>query len=537
MLAATSSLRRAVPGGATFAELGATAGLLVALAVVSRVVYRLVQLDEAAYRSSSITLAALATPKLVVLVLAPAVVVVWLRRRLRWCDVTEGGLVRVLLLAAAGSLLVSMAFYEGNWFLGQYHLTDRALLVGLCLLGAWRPIALVPFTILAAITASQFAIPLGRYTWNDKRLVFDVLILFCLAAGAGILRKKEGLRAFLGAVGVLLVSWYLIAAAGKVALLWPSREELANMTRSAHLAGWLPGDKAGRLAELVTGANDLMIFAAIAVEVATVLLLLGRRPALVALLALPGLHLAVFLLSGIFFWKWMVLEAALAFFVVRSRRETFSFRPALILLALPVAFFSPRLFGVATLAWYDTPYTVNLELEAVGLSGTAYRIDRNDMAPYEVLLAQGRLGFVAKPGMLVGSLGTALDWEVASRIERARTPSDLAEAEEQLAVSQYKEADALVFDRFVRARFGDWVDQPPLRPPHHIWTGRAPAFLNVPPVAFSGQEEVMEVRVRMHKVWWDGQRYRPLADCIVRVVAIAEPLRPSYVAPDTACPV
>ncbi len=511
-------------------------GLLVALALVSRVFYRLVQLDEAAYRSFSITLGAFGSLKLVVLVLAPAAVAVWLRRRLRWSDVADGRLVRILVLAAAGSLLVSLAFYEPNWFFGQTHLVDRGLLVALFFVSAWRPIAVVPFTILAAIMASQFAVPLGRYTWNDKRLIFDVVILFCLAVGAGIVRRREGVSAFIGAVGVLVASWYLLAGARKITLLWPGREELPNLTRTAHLAGWLQGDSASRVAELIGSMNGLLVPAAIVVEVAAVLLLLGRRPALAGLVALPGLHLMVFLMSGIFFWKWMILELALIVFVARCSRDTFAaFGPILVLLALPFVVLSPRLFGVSTLAWYDTPYSVNLELEAVGVSGAAYRVDRDDMAPYEVLLSQGRLGFVAKPGVLVGSRGSALDWDLASRVIQAQTPSDISEAERQLAVSQYDDADAQVFDRFVRARFGQWTDQPPLVPPHHIWSGRAPGFLNVPPVAFSGQEQVAEVRVRMHKVWWDGQRYRPLADCVVRAVPIAEPLRPTYVAPDTAC--
>jgi hypothetical protein len=292
------------------------------------------------------------------------------------------------------------------------------------------------------------------------------------------------------------------------------------------------------LAELVVALNWLLVPTAIVVELAAVLILLGRRSALAVLVALPGLHLAVFVLSGIFFWKWMILEAALIVFFARCDRDTLaSFGPALVLLALPFAMLSPRLFGVATLAWYDTPYSVNLELEAVGASGTVYRVDRDDMAPYEVLLTQGRLGFLAKPGMLVGSLGTALDWNVASRINQARSADDLSEAEAEFGVNQYQEDDSLVFDRFVRARFDQWVDQPPIRPPHHIWTGRAPAFLNVAPVAFAGQEEVTEVRVRMHKVWWDGQRYRPLANCVVRVVPMAETAGAFYVAPATACAV
>ncbi len=517
-------------------ELVATGALLVVLAVASRLFYRLVQLEEASYRSFSITIAALRTPGLLLLVLGPAGVVVWLQRGLRWSDIPEGRLVRVVVLAAAGSLTVHFALYEPNWFLGQFHLVDRVLLISLVVLAWWRPIALLPFTILGAVIASQFAVPLGRYTWNDKRLVFDVMLLFAIAAGAGLMRRREGLRAFVGALGVLVVSWYLIAGVGKIALSWPGREELSNMTRSAYLAGWLTESSVGRAAELLAGLNGVLVPLTIAVEVAAVLLLAGRRCALAVLLATQGLHLGVFFVSGIFFWKWMVLEAALIIFFARCDRTTLAgFGPGLVLLALPFAALSPRLFGVSTLAWYDTPYSVNLHLEAVGASGSVYRLAPRDLAPYDVLLTQGRLGFLAKPPMLVGSVGTVLDWDIASQLNQARRVSDLADTEAELAVSQYDEADARDFDRFLRARIRKWRDQPSLRPPPHIWTGRPPTFMNVPLVDFDGQEAVEEVRVRMHKVWWDGEGYRPVADCVVRVISIAEPDRPSVAAPGTAC--
>ncbi len=536
MSSAARIMKRTPLNRSELSTLAGTAALLLGLAVVSRVFYPLAQLDEAAYRSFSITFGALRTSKLLVLVLAPAAVVVWLRRDQRWTHLAEGHRLRLLVLATAGSLVVSLAFYEPNWFFGQSHLVDRVLLVGLFALSFRWPIALVPFTVLAGVIISQFAVPLGRYSWTGDRLVFDLVILFCLAAGAGILRGREGLRVLIGATGVLVVSWYLVAGVGKIALLWPGRQELANMTRSAHLSGWLTADTASRLADLVAGLNWLLVPAAIAVEVTALLMMLGRRPALAVLVALPGLHLSVFLLSGLFFWKWMILEAALLVFVLRCDRDVFaSFGPALVLLALPFVALSPRLFGVSNLAWYDTPYTVRIALEAVGESGTAYRVDPDDLAPYEMLLALGRLGFLAKPGILVGSHGAAVDWNVASRINQARSLDDLSKVESEFAVSQYQEDDSLVFDRFVRARFDQWVDQPPLRPPHHVWTGRAPAFLNMPPVSFAGQEEVAEVRVRMLKVWWDGQRYRLLADCIIRVVPMTETAGPSYVAPATAC--
>ncbi len=124
-----------------------------------------------------------------------------------------------------------------------------------------------------------------------------------------------------------------------------------------------------------------------------------------------------------------------------------------------------------------TPYSVNLELEAVGELGTVYRVDRGDMAPYEVLFARP-----LRAGALPSVVGAG-----------ARGPAAL-----------------------------------------HLY----PPGVADPECAADGIRrpgEVTEVPVRMHRVWRGRDRYRLLVDWIVRAVPMDPTAGPTYVAPHTAC--
>jgi len=494
------------------------------------VLYRFAKLGEADYRSFSITVAALKRPSTLVALILPSVVVVWITRHLRWSDLPQGRLLKTVVLLVAGTLAVGFALYEPSWFYGRDHIADRVLLIGLVTASCWRPMALLPLTVLAAIMASQFALPIGQYTWNDKRLIFDVLLLFCFCTVSSFTRRRQGLHVFVIGTGILLASWFVVAGVGKIGLGWVGREELDQLTRGAHANGWLGSDTALRLADFVGAWNWLLVPLTIAIEIGALLVLAGRRPAIAVLMARIGLHVIVFATSGIFFWKWIVLEAALILLLVRTNGKVLGLRPSVVLVAVPFIVLSPRLFGVTELSWYDTPYTVTFELETVGSDGQTYRVDRDQMAPYDVIFAQNRFDFLVRSPLAVGTYGATANWAVASRLLEASGGVDIAHVEARYGQNRYDPQKSVDFDRLVRARFGSDASEWPIHSPHHIWTGASPFG----PRADSRDQSVREVRVRMRKVWWDGERFRVLADCVVRVVPI-DPAGTSYGAPPSAC--
>jgi len=77
-------------------------------------------------------------------------------------------------------------------------------------------------------------------------------------------------------------------------------------------------------------------------------------------------HLGVFALSGIFFWKWMLLNAAIIV-AWPGRAERVDGRVRL--LACMLTALSPHFFSIIELGWYDTPALNRIEVAAVDEHG------------------------------------------------------------------------------------------------------------------------------------------------------------------------
>jgi len=86
-------------------------------------------------------------------------------------------------------------------------------------------------------------------------------------------------------------------------------------------------------------------------------------------------HVVVLATTGIFFWKWIVLNATL-FVSIRSIAPGIVSRPYLFLMPL-VVFLAPRSFDVARLGWFDTRALNKLIVLAEMRDGTRVRVPSN----------------------------------------------------------------------------------------------------------------------------------------------------------------
>lgn len=102
------------------------------------------------------------------------------------------------------------------------------------------------------------------------------------------------------------------------------------------------------------------------------------------------IHISIFFLTGIFFWKWITLNLII-FFVVRKyekvninylKKFTFIF----------FILFSFNLFFVAKLAWFDSKSMNASFFEAVDKKGKIYKVPSNYFGNLSLPIAQMRLG-------------------------------------------------------------------------------------------------------------------------------------------------
>ena len=99
---------------------------------------------------------------------------------------------------------------------------------------------------------------------------------------------------------------------------------------------------------------------------------LFRRPLLIAFTLVYDLfHLGVYLIYGLLFWKWILLNLVIVGVFARSRER---FSPAFILTGTAMTFLGQYFVWTAHLAWYDSSNLLSPYVEAVTADGRSVRV-------------------------------------------------------------------------------------------------------------------------------------------------------------------
>ncbi|WP_404310020.1 hypothetical protein [Neorhodopirellula lusitana] len=249
------------------------------------------------------------------------------------------------------------------------------------------------------------------------------------------------------------------------------------------------------------------MLAALLVELLPLLYLFSRKILLIGLSGAIGMHLAIFASSGIFFWKWIVLDVALIGAVLQmpayTARRLFCTRHQ----AVFCLFLVLGCIGYATapkLAWWDAPLCQHYHIEVVGSSGRIFQVPAGEMAPFDLQFAQGRLFFADSDPMVVDCLGSCARFQVVKLAETIHSEVDLKRVQSAIGQKKYDAQLTLLLRRllvnYVQPHSNDRVV--PVfgilpDPPQHIWS------FPVEPMQqdiWGWQEPAKEIRIRKFTV-------------------------------------
>jgi len=208
---------------------------------------------------------------------------------------------------------------------------------------------------------------------------------------------------FLVAVGVHFAN-YFFSGLLKVTLdggplLWVLKNPTEQLGLNAWAGGFLPSaiwtgptlvlmDISGYLRPAI---NVSILLA----QLGSIIFVLRRRSMILATLFYDLTHVMIFLVSGIFFWKWIILNFGLVAAMRKLPRWVETPKP--MLLGIAAILLAPNLFQIARLGWYDTPALTRSDVYAVTKDGRELQVPSNYFGTISVTAAQHRLGRVA-PG-------------------------------------------------------------------------------------------------------------------------------------------
>lgn len=439
--------------------------------------------------------------------------------RTGWTDLEGGGSLRAVAAVAIATLAIGFSLYSYNSYLDRWHFLDRVLVAALAIGAVWRLALLPAFTLVCYAVVGQFSVPLGSYSWTDKIPVFEVLWAIQIAVAWQVVSRARRLdgRPVLVAVVAVMGARYLSAGVDKLRIGWLWNTDLSNLVKSARVEGWLrwmPLGTVEHIAAVVGFFNPLLLVGTLAIEIGCVLLLFTTpRLRLVALSGFIVLHVSIFLLTGIFFWKWIAVDAALIVVLVRHQVE---FRRRTLMAGFIVAVVLHAQVPV-NLAWVDSPVTHVFSIVAVDSDGEEFVVPERYFAPFQLIFNQDRFGYLTDEPLLANAYGT-LDRSVDAAAIEGLTRENYASRRDEYGVVRFSEIRSMLFDEFIRAQCHRWVgrtwiDGWPLVPPPHIWT-------TDPTDNHGAIREIDHVLVRLDTWILDDLTQGPLDTTVVRRVSV-----------------
>jgi len=445
-----------------------------------------------------------------------------------WGELDEPRALRWFVVGVTGVAAWALSCYGRNLYVDRLHAVDRLLVLALWLAIAWRPIFVFPFTIAATAVAGQFFVPLGFISWTEMGVLLRFPVLFgvfwIVRAASG--RRETGV--FIFAWCCLLAATYWASGFGKLRVGWLTHPHVHLLLLGAYANGWLaylePAtvERVARASARV--ALPLMLFTLL-VECGSILLL-WRRWSLVWFLALAtAFHLGAFAMTGIFFWKWMLVDAMLLAYLFHDRRPARLqiFAPRLLALSVVAIAAHPLWAPSENLTWFDTPLTYSLEFEGIDARGASHRLPAGFFRPYGDAIVLGPAGANAPHASLTRAMGVTLHRSLADSLEGMRTPDEVLAAERVRDSARVDPASA-AFDDFVgayaaNARCERERDPLILRVagvPRHLWTFPLDADLRC-------GVRLTRVRVFERTTFFLGDSLRVIRRVPVREIAVTPP--------------
>jgi hypothetical protein len=437
----------------------------------------------------------------------------------RW-ESLERGELRWLVVLVAAILAWTFSSYDFNAWYARAHDIDRLLLIALLPCIWWRPVFVFPFLTLLVAVAWQTSWPIEGFSWAGPAPLIRVLFLFSAFMIAWPIRRIRAAD-LLFAIFCLVAAHYWVPGYRKLRLGWIEDDIVAFLLPATYANGWL-----GFLsAPTISHITRVLVALNWPMKVGTVLVEWGAlvaiwRPTTLRLLLIGGIifHIGIVLLSGIFFWAWMLLELMLLVLFLRrgaiSRLPIFTLPHFLLSLLLIGA--GAITFRAVSLSWMDSRVEYTYRMVGIGESGREYALPPAFFAPYDFQFTLNAFRYLvpaARMSITWGATGPI----TARRLAGVTTPDEVFALEAELGASAFVAGRSAAFDEFIRT----FVPRRDTLVDFHWWSRfRAPPLLWTFPrrAPENGGDRLVSVVVREVTSLFDGVRYAEIRTLPVRVI-------------------
>jgi hypothetical protein len=475
------------------------------------------------------------------------------RGRLGWREIDCVGGFRWPIFGVAATLAWAYSGYGYNYYFDQSHLWDRLLLT-LLMFGTLRsPLLVAVFCFELLVSRGQFSHHIAARTPIGDELPIRVLgmVVGCALWNA-LLSARSSIpatsriafvktwspsarvqtRPLVYSILCLIGFYYAFGGLSKLLIGanltdWMRFSHMENLFVASYLNGWLnhlPETRILELAEWIRSISTPISVTTLIFELGMLFILLRQRGTLLLLAAVSSMHIGIVIMTGIIFWKWLVLDLSLLTWLwfwrnheeVRCIYSRSNFIVSLLLIAAVMAVFHENRF-----AWWNTKWITVYEIEASDEAGNRYLVDYADFAPYILF------DFYQPEERRIQTkvYGMSFNQSVMQGLEEAN-PADLQRfvaMPVESDIGQARRRQKRIFNDFMKRHFkhrnqGPARSVPPFLVPSPSLHNR---HLSAPNL-YRDQAPIVELQLRFIEIFYSGSKLHRMRDEIVHTVQIPQ---------------
>lgn len=436
---------------------------------------------------------------------------------------------RIFLFVCAFLLTWEMITYDYNYFLGSAFWFDRIFLLLLCFAILRFPVLIPLFVACAFVYRAQFNFSIQGFPLFDKRILYDLLILYSVYQYVRMLFPGFSLKLLYWAM-IIVASNYFFSGIDKLITTphgyeWLTENDSADLFNNAVIRGWLACSgitTTDVLRGIIMEMGPYFQWTVLILEIGVLLIFWKRHIAIYWLGALCFMHIGIFIFGSMLFWKWMAVDILLLVLLIYHRRNYFAEMfpgKAHLFYTACVLIFSSLWLKPTSIAWHDTPYTQYFTYEVQDESGKWYPMDKNAMNPYHQYFQFDHFLFLVHDTLPeVSGFGYTSDYQLA---EMLREPSiDFERVLREKGEVHFDSTMKLRYEEFIRSYFmnsNERLDKPlfitSVSLPHHLYS-------SVCGEQYNHDFRVMSFRVRINCEVSVGSHHMPAKSFIADEIVI-----------------
>lgn len=339
----------------------------------------------------------------------------FLIRKSSWNSFKYGSQLRFVFIVFSLLIVFKFSANTYNFYFDSWFVLERLLLIFLFIASIYRPFFVAPLIFLIKLSINQYFYPLGSYSFTD---LYPLLIFFPLFLSFLVLREQKFISeiSFWRTLIALQISYYFFPGLAKLEIGnnfydWILYNDLKNLFNSSILMGWLLWIDKETLMRLSTFIGTIRLplnLMTVLIEVFSIYLLAKRNLVTLYLFVLGSFHLFIYLASGIFFWKWMVLNFCLLILFLQKNsqpllKDLYSINPFGFAIIALMSIIAVR---PLSLAWFDSKLVEKYEVELIDSRNRFHQTSGNFFKPYDKIFSQNRFSYLLDEPTNVGTYGS-----------------------------------------------------------------------------------------------------------------------------------